>query len=136
MFQCKVVGMDSKPTYTFSFLNGPTPACFIVFQTNVIIIFTTNICEKCPFSIRCPDLNPRPLGHESPPITTRPGLLSNLPTYTFTYCKKPIYQLHKLRLNLESRCNRLQTILWFIFWGALPRFSIFHFAVCMGVRTS
>ena len=36
--------------------------------------FTTNICEKCPSSIRCRDSNPRPLERESLSITTRPGL--------------------------------------------------------------
>ena len=35
-------------------------------------IFTTNVCEKCPSSIRCQ--NPQPSERESPPITTRPGL--------------------------------------------------------------
>ena len=30
--------------------------------------------KKCPSSIQCRDSNPRPLEHESPPITTRPGL--------------------------------------------------------------
>ena len=35
---------------------------------------TTNICEKCPSSIRCRDSNPRPSERESLPITTRPGL--------------------------------------------------------------
>ena len=30
--------------------------------------------NKCPSSIRCRDSNPRPFKHESPPITTRPGL--------------------------------------------------------------
>ena len=39
-------------------------------------MLTTNICEKYPSSIRCRDSNPRPLDHESPPITTRPGLPS------------------------------------------------------------
>ena len=62
----------------FSFLNGPTPASFIVyfrsFQTNIITIFTTNYMKKCPFSIWRRDSNPRPLEHESQPITTRPGL--------------------------------------------------------------
>ena len=29
--------------------------------------------KKCPSSIWCRDLNPQPLEHESPPITTRPG---------------------------------------------------------------
>ena len=37
-------------------------------------IFTSNICEKCPSSIWYRDLNPRPSEHDSPPITTRPGL--------------------------------------------------------------
>ena len=38
--------------------------------------FTTNQCEKMssPSSIPCQDSNPRPLEHESSPITTRPGL--------------------------------------------------------------
>ena len=36
--------------------------------------FTTNTCEKCPSSIQYWDLNPQPSGHESLPITTRPGL--------------------------------------------------------------
>ena len=30
--------------------------------------------KKCPSSIRCWDLNPRPFERESLPITTRPGL--------------------------------------------------------------
>ena len=30
--------------------------------------------KKCPSSIKCWDSNPRPSEHESPPITTRPGL--------------------------------------------------------------
>ena len=61
-----------------AFLNGLTPASLIVyfqsFQTNIITNFTANICEKYPSSIWCRDSNPRLLEHESPPITTRPGL--------------------------------------------------------------
>ena len=57
--------------------NGPTPTSFLfifgLFK-QTLQIFTTNICEKCPSSIRCRDSNPRPLERESPPITTRPGL--------------------------------------------------------------
>ena len=37
-------------------------------------IFTKNKCEKYPSSIRCWDLNPWPSKHESPHITTSPGL--------------------------------------------------------------
>ena len=47
---------------------------FLSFQRN-IISFTNNICKKCPSRIQCWDLNPRPSGHESPSITTRPSLL-------------------------------------------------------------
>ena len=61
---------------------GQTRPLFFVyfrsFQANIITIFTTNICEKSPSSIRCRDSNPRPLEHESLPITTRPGLPPNL----------------------------------------------------------
>ena len=46
---------------------------FHLFQTN-IAIFTANICEKCLSSLRCWDSNSQPLEHQSPPITTRPGL--------------------------------------------------------------
>ena len=49
-------------------------AYFRSFQTNIITIFTTNISEKCPSSIRYRDLNPQPLERETLPITTRPGL--------------------------------------------------------------
>ena len=50
----------------------PLFCLFLSFQTN-ITIFTTNKCEKWPFStLRCWNSNPRPSYHESPPITTRP----------------------------------------------------------------
>ena len=39
------------------------PSVFFVylrsFQTNIITIYATNICEKCPSSIQCQDSNPR-----------------------------------------------------------------------------
>ena len=47
---------------------------FSVFSNKHHYNFTTNICEKCPSSIRCRDSNPRPSERESLPITTRPGL--------------------------------------------------------------
>ena len=46
---------------------------FDLFQANIITIFTS-ISEKCPSRIQCWDSNPWPSEHESPPITTRPGL--------------------------------------------------------------
>ena len=55
--------------YTIFFIsNGPSSASFSFifrsFQT-YITIFTTSMCEKCPFSIWCRDSNSRPLGYES-----------------------------------------------------------------------
>ena len=47
---------------------------FRSFQTNIITIFITNICEKCPSSIQFQDSNPQPSERESLPISTRPGL--------------------------------------------------------------
>ena len=37
--------------------------------------------KKCPSTMWCRDLNPRPSELESPPITTRPGLPPNLSLY-------------------------------------------------------
>ena len=51
---------------------------FSSFQTCITNFtnFTTNrYVKKCPSSIQCRDSNSQPLEHESPPITTRPGLL-------------------------------------------------------------
>ena len=62
------------------FKNVPTPPLFrlfYVFLNNIITIFTANKCEECPCSIQCPDSNPWPLEHESPPIATWPGLPPN-----------------------------------------------------------
>ena len=40
--------------------------------------------KKCPSNIQCQDTNSQHLEHESPPITTRPGLLPNV----HFYCEK------------------------------------------------
>ena len=46
---------------------------FSSFQTNINFLQQINV-KKCPSSILCWDSNPQPLVHESPPLTTRPGL--------------------------------------------------------------
>ena len=51
----------------------PLSHLFLVFS-NKHYNFYSNICEKCPSSIQCWDLNPQPLGRESPPINTRSGV--------------------------------------------------------------
>ena len=83
------------------FLNGTSLASFCLlssFQINNTI-FTRNICEKCPSNIWCQDLNTRLSVHESPPITTRPGLR----LYKIFNCQKRfgphVYVLHFEVLN-------------------------------------
>ena len=62
---------------SFFYKHGPPWSpfhSFLFFQTN-FTIFTWNIREKTPSSIRCRDSNPRPSVHESPPpINTRSEL--------------------------------------------------------------
>ena len=65
-----------------SFLNGRIPASFCLFSVisnKQYNFFTKDQCGKmsCPSSIVRRDSNPQPLKHESSPITTRPGGLSN-----------------------------------------------------------
>ena len=70
--------------------------------------FTTNQCEKCPSSIWYWDLNPQSLEHESPPITTRPGL-SEVAECCFSfknqarYGKLDIYFTHYATVKHNSR---------------------------------
>ena len=57
-----------------SFFNGPFPA-----SSSFIFVFSNkhyNV-KKCPSSIRWWDSNTQPSVHESPPITTKPGLPPN-----------------------------------------------------------
>ena len=68
--QKKVVLKLGHPRNLFSLFSS--------FQTN-ITIFTTNKCGKSPSSRRCWDSNPRPLEHESPPLTTSLGSYLSLP---------------------------------------------------------
>ena len=71
--------MKAELIKTFFLKKWDKPGLFFIyfqsFQTNKTI-FSTNQCVKisCPSSIRCRDSNQRPSEHESPPITTRPGL--------------------------------------------------------------
>ena len=62
-FQWGVKNQHQQHFLTEGFLNGPSPASFIVylrsFQTN-ITIFTTNNVKNCPSSIQYWDSNPQP----------------------------------------------------------------------------
>ena len=74
---------------------------FGLFQTNIITIFTKNMCENCPSSIWCWDLNPQPSEHESPPITIRPGLPPNV-VYLFGHQFDFVYHLQLFLLTRLS----------------------------------
>ena len=61
---------------------------FSSFQPHITNFTSNRYVKRCPSSIRCWDLNSRPLEHESPPITTRPGIFY-LPTHLNTYAWVP-----------------------------------------------
>ena len=68
--------------YFLSFLKRAIPGLFfiifLVFFTQTSIQFLQQInMKRCPSSIHWWDLNSRPSDHESPSITTRPGLPPN-----------------------------------------------------------
>ena len=57
-----------QPRHLLSFIFGLFKQTSLHFMHQIYV-------KKCPSSLQCRDLNPWPLEHESPPITTRPGLL-------------------------------------------------------------
>ena len=109
-----------------SFFEWAKPDLFFVyiwsFQT-INTIFTTNQCEEmsCPSSILCQDSNPRSLEHESPPITTRPGL-------------PPLKQNFPSCLNAPLSIPRLAYLLNFasISTNWFRKICIFYETACWG----
>ena len=57
-------------------MGQPRPPLSFIFRLfmQTLLHFLQLIYVKNVSSIRCRDSNPRPSEHESPPITTRPGL--------------------------------------------------------------
>ena len=72
--------------------------------------FTTNKCENCPSSIWCWDSNSWSLEHESPPITTRPGLppftsnLSHKPKLVSHFHYAEVHLIHLQVLQYTNMC--------------------------------
>ena len=67
------------------------PGLFFVYfwsYSNKQYNFYNNSKWKNPSSIQRRDLNPRPLEHESPPITTRPGLPPNRKLFYCNICSR------------------------------------------------
>ena len=78
--------------------NVPSPASFSVFclfKQTFQFLQQINM-KKCPSSIWCQDSNPRLSEHESPPITTRPGLPR----------PKDLTHWSTVGLEPESNCNK------------------------------
>ena len=62
---------------------------FRLFKHTIQVLQQINV-KTSPSRIRCWDLNPQPLKHESPPTTTRPGLLPK----KAPFFKRPIFSHH------------------------------------------
>ena len=94
-------GLYYLPKEFEMFKNGPTPASFSFifsfFQTNKQILQQINVKWR-PSSIWGQDSNPRPLKHESSPITTRPALPPRIWNVT-------VYKLFSYNLVLRERNN-------------------------------
>ena len=58
-------------------LPSPLFHFYVVFHKHKLQFLQQINVRKCPFCIWCHDLNSQPLEHETPPITTRPGLPLN-----------------------------------------------------------
>ena len=68
---------SNYPHKRSNFKNGPSPASFsffFVFSNKHYNFLQQIYVKQYPFNIWCWDSSPQPAGHESAPITTRPGL--------------------------------------------------------------
>ena len=85
--------------------------------------FTTNKCENCPSSIWCWDSNSRSLEHESPPITTRPGLPPLFPTFTTLKCIWSTYRYYSILICMFSLLRSINVLLF----ATIPASFLFIF---------
>ena len=82
--------------------------------------------KKCPSSIRCWDSNPRHSGHESPAVTTRPGLPPLTANVTATVFRAPFSALQNT--FLRSRMKNWFQFTWESFFCRLHRKKVLHVA--------
>ena len=75
--------------------------------------------QKSPSSIRCWDLNSRPLEHESPSITTRPGLPPQIQLLKYNI------MMWYVLLTLPIVCSRAMKISAFALF-MIVKFELFH----------
>ena len=80
----------------FFLKNRPTPASFSIifgrFKQTIQFYNKSMWKMSCPSRIWCRDSNPWPLEHESPPITTRPGLPFMIIMFIFVIFKPQKWQ--------------------------------------------
>ena len=84
---------------------------FLSFQTKLQILQQINV-KKCPSSTRCWDFNPRPLEHESLPITTRPGLPPLIEVCTLGQFSSHVVLFYLSFLMLHFTCWPSTLIVW------------------------
>ena len=77
----KMFYWDVWVRYLLYIITGLFFIYFRLFKNTLQFLQQINM-KKCPSSIQCKDLNSCRLEHESPPITTRPGL----PPYSTLFC--------------------------------------------------
>ena len=75
--------------------------------------------KKYPSSMRCWDSNPRPLEHESPSITTRPGLPPQIQLLKYNI------MMWYVLLTLPIVCSRAMKISAFALF-MIVKFELFH----------
>ena len=91
--QWKCLSFNDQPYGAVLKMGLPRPLLsfiFGLFKQTSLKLFQQIYVKKCPSSIRCWDSNLQPLEHESPPITTRPGL----PPYGAVFVAQLVEQLH------------------------------------------
>ena len=90
--------------------------CFFwSFQTNSNTICTTIYVKKCPSSIRYRNLNPQPLGCESPAITTRPGLPPS-PADSYLEESNCVGGTLRLKTKLRIKMNKNRVLYFLLAW--------------------
>ena len=90
---------------------------FLSFQTHISNYATNAYVKKCPSSIWCQDSNSQPLEHESPPITTRPGLLPR---------SLQFYSLIMLFVKNENKMEKALTLKTFQEWFSRLKCHLGH----------
>ena len=94
----------------------PRPLLLFIFGLLKQTLLFYNNAMWWPSTIQCQDLNPRLLGRESPPITTRLRLPPE-PMYTFKNQNGQTYKISKSVIIRKNRFQKWQKIWQFTFFS-------------------